>query len=195
MEGARATKDRASTAQEDRKFQELILYLSSICANDETYGSVKLNKLLFNIDFQAYSDLGHSITGQEYAKRQQGPCPRRLLAVREQLEAAGALRMEETQFRGYLQKRPVAQREPDLSFFTDEERELIDGVVDHWWGATGTTMSDTSHKFVGWQLAREGETIPYEVALVQVMRPTREEIEWARGLEPQAKAYLLRKAV
>ena len=50
-------------------------------------------------------------------------------------------------------------------------------------------MSDVSHRFIGWQLAELREAIPYDVALLEVRRPTEEEIEWGRSLEPLAQEY------
>jgi hypothetical protein len=174
---------------DDYKLQELIVYLSKVCESDETYGSVKLNKLLFFADFLSYVERGTSITGQEYAAQQQGPCSRRLLFVRSRLEWAGDLAMDNIAFRGKTQKRPVARREPDTSIFTPDELAFVDRLVDDWWNMTATQMSDTSHRFIGWKLARRGETIPYEVARLEVHRQTEEEVQWGLGLEPIAESY------
>ena len=48
------------------KLRELILYLARESEGDDYFGVVKLNKLLFYIDFEAYRRFGKSVTEQEY---------------------------------------------------------------------------------------------------------------------------------
>src|ERR1700733_4521543 len=55
------------------KFKELVLYLSQRSAGDEGFGAVKLNKLLYRSDFEAYRLLGRPITGETYIKQEFGP--------------------------------------------------------------------------------------------------------------------------
>ena len=38
----------------DEKLRELIVYISDRCETDETFGAVKLNKILFLADFNAH---------------------------------------------------------------------------------------------------------------------------------------------
>jgi hypothetical protein len=47
----------------DDKLKELVVYLSSLSEGDEYWGAVKLNKLLFYIDFVASRRFGKSVTG------------------------------------------------------------------------------------------------------------------------------------
>ena len=61
---------------EEARFKELIVLISELCAKDPTYGSVKLNKILYFADFMAYRVLGKPITGATYFKLQEGPAPR-----------------------------------------------------------------------------------------------------------------------
>src|SRR5262245_55681451 len=44
-----------------KKFKELVLYLALQSRADKQFGMVKLNKLLYLCDFEAYRVLGHSI--------------------------------------------------------------------------------------------------------------------------------------
>jgi hypothetical protein len=67
---------------------------------------------------------------------------------------------------GYVQHRPVALREPNLELFGSREIAIADEVLDESKGRTASRMSEESHEFLGWKLARFGETIPYEIALI-----------------------------
>lgn len=151
----------------DRKFRELILFISERSEGDAPFGSVKLNKLLFYADFLAYRTFGRAITWQKYQKLDQGPCPRRMLPILRELKNDQDVGLAERDFHGFTQKRTVALREPDLSVFSADEIGLVTELIDEFWGKTAAQISDASHEFIGWQLAELGEDIPYEVALVK----------------------------
>lgn len=178
----------------DEKLKELILLIASRCEGDTTFGATKLNKLLFYADFLAYLKLGHSITGQEYFALQQGPAPKRLIPIVKRMEQDGDLATFETNFHGYTQRKTVALRQPDLAKFEPEEIDVIHHVIQDCWGRTGRQMSDWSHGFLGWSVAREKETIPYGVALVGTRPPTLDEIRRGLKLEKLALENLARNA-
>ena len=72
------------------KFKEMILYFSMRCeeSKDAGIGMVKLNKLLYRADFEAYRTLGSSITGETYERQEFGPVARDLLIVLDELGKA-----------------------------------------------------------------------------------------------------------
>jgi Protein of unknown function (DUF4065) len=73
------------------KFKELVIYLCAAAeqAGDEGFGMVKLNKLLYRADFEAYRLLGHSVTGETYEKQEYGPVARDLPIVLMSLRLPG----------------------------------------------------------------------------------------------------------
>ncbi len=52
--------------QSEAKLRELIIHVATLSGMDEPFGATKLNKILFNADFEAYRQWGKSISGQEY---------------------------------------------------------------------------------------------------------------------------------
>lgn len=170
------------------RMRELILYVAHACEDDRTFGAVKLNKILFYADFLAYRERGRSITEQEYQKLPQGPAPRCLVPLREEMVLAGDLIVREAAYFGRPQKRPIALRNPDLSPFLPLDIAVVDAVIRALWGKTARETSELSHEFWGWKLANMRETVPYEVALVA--RPdeyTDDELEYARGFRQEAQ--------
>jgi len=161
--------------ESDLKLAELILYIARISEGDDTFGSTKLNKILFMADFEAYRKLGSPITGAEYQSLPHGPAPRRLMPVMEKLCESGSAAVRIEQRFGYEQKRPIALREPDLSLFSADEIALVDRIVRLLWGFTARDVSELSHRFIGWQLAEQGEIIPYGLALLAADRELSEE--------------------
>ncbi len=166
-------KDMIQQMTSPRKLREIILYIAQLSVSDEPFGMVKLNKLLFDIDFSAYLYLGHSISGQDYIHRELGPCPYHLVPVFEALKEKGDLVESEATFYGYGQRKPVAVRAADISGFSAEEIDLVRSIVERWKGKTAKEMSDLSHEFVGWRLTQEGEVIPYETVFPVAERPDR----------------------
>lgn len=174
----------------DEKLRELILYISRHSEGDERYGATKLNKLLFFSDFLAYLHFGKSITGHEYQALPKGPAPRYLIPIRDELEATGEIAIRQVDFYGYGQHKIFALREPDLRKFSAEEIDLVHRVIESCWHKTEREISFDAHRFAGWKLAEQGETIPYEVALVGRREPTEDEIARGKELKDLALEYL-----
>jgi hypothetical protein len=176
----------AQFTQDESKLAELILYICQKCADDPYFGATKLNKILYFADFLHYGNHGAPITGMEYQKLAYGPAPRRLLPVRQELMDRGDLGIQPVHLRsGKVQKRPVNLREPDLSLFSGSEIAQVDAVIGGLAGSDSDTVSELSHKMVGWQVVGEGETIPYNT--VFIANPEMSEAEIRRGLEVAAK--------
>jgi uncharacterized phage-associated protein len=154
------------TTYDERKFTELVVYVASRLLADRSGGATKLNKLLFFADFAHVRRTGRPITGAEYQKLAHGPAARRLVPVRDRLVENGEAVLRGEEFLGYRLHRLVPLRDADLSVFSADELATIDQVLDDLDGLTARQVSDLSHEEAGWRLVEEGDTIPYEAALV-----------------------------
>ena len=119
----------AEIAQSGRKLKELMLLIANLSSQDEQFGSIKLNKLLYYGDFEAYRKLEQPITCARYQHLDEGPAPMELLGAQEALVESGDAIIEERYSGGLLQRRIVPQREPDLSLFSKEELDIVRSVV------------------------------------------------------------------
>jgi hypothetical protein len=163
----------------DRRLRELLLYVARKTENDPSCGRTKLYKILFYADFTAYQKLGESISGQEYQRLPNGPAPKRALPVQKSMQKEEVARWADRDYYGRMQKKLLALREPDLSGFSGEQIAILDDVIQKLWGLSAADVSELSHRFIGWQLAEEGETIPYStVALGEPRPPTPKEIAY-----------------
>lgn len=172
--------------KDEAKLAELILYISQKCADDPCFGATKLNKILYFADFLHYGNHGAPITGVEYQKLPYGPAPRRLVPVRDSMVSKGWLGIQPVELRsGSVQKKPVNLREPDLSLFSGSEIAQVDAVIRGLCDSDSETVSELSHRMVGWQVVEENETIPYSTVFISNPRMT--EAEMQRGLEIAAK--------
>jgi antitoxin SocA-like protein len=172
--------------ENDKRFKELVLYVSQKCANDPTFGATKLNKILFYADFLAYANLGEPITGFEYQKLRWGPAPRRLIPVQAEMIERGELVLQPVHLLGgKIQKRTINLRNPDLSVFKAEEIALVDEVIEALQSARAEAVSELSHRLVGWKVVQEGESIPYNTIFLSDEPLTEAEIERGRELARQ----------
>lgn len=166
-----AMDDRSSPNEE--KLGELILYVAERLQDDPTGGATKINKVLFFSEFFAVRARGAPITGVEYQKLRQGPAPRRLLPIRDQLLEDGSATRETGNYFGRSIQRLVPRRIARTDLFDDEELGIVDQVIEALRGMTARQVSDLSHEEKGWQMVEEGETIPYSSALLSTsFQPT-----------------------
>jgi hypothetical protein len=167
---------------EDIKLRELILYVAARSEGDHWFGKTKLHKVLFYSDVIFYAETGRSITGQEYQKYPHGPFGSETPAALQALESEHAVAIGHRDVFGHRQERPFALREPNLDDFSGKEIAIVDEVIGLLWDRSASEVSELSHRFIGWQVARDYEVIPYEMALVDTSEPTEEELEYAKQL-------------
>jgi hypothetical protein len=146
-----------------KKFAELILYVAEKSKHDKRFGAVKLNKILFYADFAAYRTLGQAITGAEYQHIPEGPAPKALLPIRNEMIREGIAHMEYRQYYNGVQERIVADRPPE-KVFSEEELAIVDEIIEDLWYLNGKEVTLRSHSELGWKLTRYRETIPYSAA-------------------------------
>lgn len=164
------------------KLAELILYVSDRHATDENYGSVRLAETLFYADFLYLAQTGRSITGETYVRKGQGPVPTHLSDTCGRLQRERALVMAERLVPGSAQERPMSARWADLSAFSAEEIAVVDYVVGKLKGVGETAVSELSQRFKAWELAEDGEEIPYQTAFLSERTPDADDNAFARKL-------------
>ena len=166
---------------DENKLAELMLYVADKLRDDRAGGATKLNKVLFFAEFAHMRRYGQPITGAEYQKLEWGPAPRRLVPVRDGLVDSGKALIEERFFLGYLQHRLVPNEPVRPQLLSPQEIESTNEVVEDLRGLTARQVSDLSHAEEGWRMVADGETIPYEAAVLR--RPVVTERVRKRGAE------------
>lgn len=154
----------------EAKFNELIVYFARQLGPEAALGRVKLAKLLMHSDFLAFRRLGRPITGATYEKWEHGHFPRELVMAEKDLEGI-AIETETVNYYGKRLKHVTAKRDPDLSAFSEDEIEIIEGAVRMYGHESASYLSELAHKEPGWELAEWREVIPYETGLIGTERP------------------------
>jgi hypothetical protein len=147
------------------------MHLAERSANDDGFGVVKLNKLLYRSDFEAFRLIGHSITGATYERQDYGPVARELPRALDALAARGYIQWHHPAKGPYVRDVPGILEAPDLSLFAKEELEIVDRSLDELSEHGGKSVSEWSHEeSAGWRLNDNGAEITYESGLID---PTR----------------------
>jgi len=175
----------ATPTYREEKLKELAIHIAVKSQYDPSFGSVKLNKLLFYCDFRAFERFGKPITGVTYRKLEYGPCPSTMTRVKKELwEEKAAVEQKTFLPGGFEQVRLLALRWPNLDAFSGQEIALVDEVIEEFKALSATQISNKSHATIGWKLAQMGEDIPYETALIPAMplQPSPDEVEYGKQL-------------
>lgn len=145
------------------RFKELVLLLVDRSEGDPRKSRVKLNKLLYYSDFEAFRLLGRSITGARYVKGEHGPMAAELPIAEEELGRSGYLEWRLEPAGPYEQKVPVAKEPADTARFSEAELKIIDAALAELALHGGKGAREWSHEqSAGWNVAREyGDDIDY----------------------------------
>lgn len=164
-----------------RRFKKLVHYVLSRVDEPKKLGATKLNKVLWFIDTFSYRLNGESVSGDGvYVKRQYGPVPAKILETLRALEEEKAIHIRETTYFGKPKREFLALTAPSSDAFTEEERNLIDEVLEIICDShTAASISDLSHDII-WDAAEMGEKIPLHAVLAaRSAPPTKEDKKWA----------------
>ena len=181
----------ATRQPNDDKFKELILFICQRSEGDSPFGAIKLNKLLFFTDFLSYARSGRAVTWHEYRKLQNGPAPKRLRPLVDQLISEGRAVIVSRDYFNRTLKRLVAIKPADVSKFTSSDIALVTDLIQMFWGRDAASMSRIADRFVvQWNSLELLETIPYETALVRRGKRSEQAERIAKELGPLARKYL-----
>jgi hypothetical protein len=171
---------------EAAKFKELMLYAAEKSVEDPMFGATKLNKILFFCDFLCFGLAGHSITGASYQRLKNGPVPIQLPAIAREIEQANDGYFIVRPYFNLKQRRLIAKRPANRLRFSVEELDLINGVITNLERSNATDVSNLSHlRSRAWQVAEEGETIPYTAVFLSTRKATTSDLQRGRELARQ----------
>lgn len=166
----------------DKKLKELILYVAKRSESDPSFGRTKLNKILFFSDFITYGQTGQPITGHIYHKIENGPGLKSFHLITDEMKEDGDCSEQTRDHFGYVQKRVIALREPELGMFSGAEIGIVEEVLKHFEALNASATSQASHTFIGWRAFEIGDEIPYSTAFVSCRELSEREKQYALEL-------------
>ncbi|MCW4462215.1 Panacea domain-containing protein [Sphingomonas sp. BT-65] len=173
--------------QQDRT--EAVAHYIIARADPNKLGAVKLNKVMWFADLEAYRRLGRTVTGQaSYEKRQHGPVPNNIVRSIRRLEQSDKIATREVPTFGGTRREHVWLQKPDLSTFSADEVDILNEAID--WVCelhTARSISELSHDKL-WENAEIGEQIPVGAAVVVPDDLDGTDIAWALSAMDRASA-------
>lgn len=143
-------------------------------------GAVKLNKVMWFADLEAYRRSGKTVTGQlSYEKRQHGPVPNNIVRSIRRLEQAEKIATRNVPTFGGVRREHVWLKNPDVSMFSAAEVDILNEAID--WvchNHTARSISELSHDHL-WAAAELGEQIPVGAACIMPDDLDGDDIAWA----------------
>ena len=107
------------------RLREAVLYVSRACEGAADFGLVKLNKILWRADFEAFAKRGQPVTGRRYQRLPLGPAPVEMIPILNELQAKGHLVIESRPAFDFEEQRPVALIEPNLRYFSRDDLDYL----------------------------------------------------------------------
>lgn len=151
------------------RLRELVIYVSTKCAEAPRFGLIKLNKIIWRADFTAFAERGTPVTGSYYQRLRLGPAPIAMPHVLREMQQESLLEFKATNFglnadgEPIVEQRPVPLVEPSFRLFSPDDLQFVDSAIEHYWHMSGTETSDDSHG-VAWSTRENGDPLPYEAA-------------------------------
>lgn len=157
----------------DNSSQKLINAIIFFASETRFCGKIKLFKLLYLADFEAFSTSGASTTGLTYEARPMGPVPSYLMQVWNRLEGAlgDAVTIRERKVFDFFRNEVIPNRQFDSSQFTKRELRIMQDLADRYKYTYSEKMIDVTHAQNGawdkvWQNGMGyGRMIPYELSI------------------------------
>jgi hypothetical protein len=149
-------------------FKAVVLHISEQLADDPTFGSTKLNKILYFSDTDAYLELGEPITGAVYQRNYHGPTAVEYPPMIDEMQGQDLVTVKSERVVDHVQDVVVPTRQFTLEMhLSDEQRRILDNRIAEFRGYTNTESSDRSHeRSAGWLTRELGETIPYVSSVI-----------------------------
>ena len=166
------------------KTRELVIYVAEKLKECNGYGATLLNKALYFIDNTSYLQYKKPVSNFKYIKQDFGPtpAPNQLLSLKDNLISNGEAEEIKVNFMGLSQRKLIPSREADMGYFDRQEIELIDRVIESLSTHNATSISNYTHKFISWKIAKNNEDLPFFSYFLTSKIPSEKDITWASNI-------------
>src|SRR5258708_531214 len=97
----------------------MILYVSERCATAKRFGKVKLNKIIWKADFDAFAARHVPVTGRPYQRLVFGPAPVEMPPLYGEMLQEGLIHIDRIDLGdNYIEHRTIPDVKPELKLFS-----------------------------------------------------------------------------
>ncbi len=122
-----------------------------------------LYSLLYFCDFDYYEIYEEPLTGEQYRKLDLGPVPVSFDHIIHNLETENKIIKLEVNYHGNPQEKFISLDEPDVSFLSAREIEIIHKTLKRLSSMNATQISAYSHQDIPWKATEDEELIDYDL--------------------------------
>ncbi len=148
----------------EKKYKNVILFFAKKIQNG-TLGKLKLMKLLYYLDFDFFEKYGHSVTGDEYLRFENGPVPRMAEKMIKKMNGK-EIKITHRKIKQGLnnQQHIEALDDFDINVFSKEEILMLEDVATKWENFSGSEMKTATHGEAPWISTKPDKVIDYNLA-------------------------------
>ena len=147
-----------------KKYENAILFFARKIQNG-TLGKLKMMKLLYYLDFDFFEKYGHSVTGDEYLRWENGPVPKMAEKILASMNGKSIKITRRKVAQGYNDQQCISPLvEFDFSVFTKEELMMLEEIGDKWEKFSGSEMKSATHGEAPWISTEPNGVIDYNLA-------------------------------
>jgi hypothetical protein len=145
------------------KFKQVLHYIIASCGHIENVGKTVLFKLPYFSDFNYYELYEEKMTGESYIHIPYGPAPRHFDEIIDELASECKVSHYKANYYGKDQNKYESLLEPNINLLSEQELEVIDGVLEKCAKMNATEISDLSHKDMPYKATKDGCIIDYDL--------------------------------
>ncbi|MCX6807851.1 MAG: Panacea domain-containing protein [Patescibacteria group bacterium] len=147
-----------------KKFQNSVLYFVKYC-NNSFLGKVKLNKLLYYLDFISYRDRQKEVTGDIYIHKSYGPVPENVDEMIAELKKDKQLEVSAKPFDSDKDRFVFSRMaDPDMSCFDTYEKELLGKICEEFQNWSTDKIVNQTHLEAPWFYSSPYEFVDFKYA-------------------------------
>lgn len=160
-----AQREHKMSQNSAKKYESVILYLAKKLGG-EVRGKKKLAKLLYFVDFDFFEKFEKPITGDRYKRLPMGPFPEKMPEILSSMVLDGMITIAQEEDAPGLIPTEVykALKEPQIDLFSEDEKKMLDRVVDLYGGLSGHQLEILTHAEAPFIGTEEGKEMMYELS-------------------------------
>lgn len=159
----------------NNNFIEIVLYIINRIY-DKEINKVKLHMILWFSDLEKYVKSGLTITNSSYVRKEFGPMSCNLNKALNDLINCGAITSFKKNNESQWIYKPI--KNADISFLSEEDKEIINNQINRIKSMTAKQISDESHTST-WKALKNGDEISVAfVAIEQLVNNNIDDIDW-----------------
>jgi hypothetical protein len=158
------------------RLREMVLYVSERCSEARRFGKIKLNKIIWKADFDAFAGRRVPVTGRAYQRLKFGPAPIEMAPLYGEMLQDDLITVKRNDLGdNYIEHRTIPKVKSETKrLFSGDDLSYVDASIEYYWHLTGEEASDDSHG-VAWRSRTDGDPMPYELALLSDAVPSDEQ--------------------